>query len=148
MRNRKMLPWVTGLGMLWLVGQAQADLRVLFRFDDVGVHVHHVTRLGKQSDFSQVTDADSLSGMPEGMIEVQWLDSNDQLLAVTHVSDPRVTHSPNHTNGFTVSRLGLTTGGWVADGPELARSVIVALPDRSALGLAAETWTLPLRDEN
>lgn len=136
------------VGFLLQVGPVQADLRVLFRFDTTGVQVHRVMRLESQSDFSSQFDTPAPGGMPEGMIEIRWLDIEGNLLYLSHVSDPRVTHSPNHTNGFTLSRLGLAAGGWIADGPELSDSVIVALSEKTSLGLPAETWTLSLGGKN
>ena len=127
--------------LLVLSGAAQADQRVLFQFDDAGVQIYRVMQLDEQSDFSQPSRA---KGLVDGVITMTWLDVNGDALGSSDVADPRVTHSPNHTDSFIPSRLGLLSGGWVASAPDDAASVIVELPEKPALGLAAETWTLPL----
>lgn len=127
--------------LLLLSGAAQADLRVLFQFDDAGVQVYRVMQLDEHSDFSQ---ASSTQGLVDGVITMTWLDINGDALGSSEVADPRIAHSPNHTDAFIPSRLGLSSGGWVASGPDDAESVIVELPEKPALGLAAETWTLSL----
>ncbi|MGQ7844075.1 hypothetical protein ACUNV4_06350 [Granulosicoccus sp. 3-233] len=135
------------VGLLTLVSHVQADQRVLFRFDNTGVQVHRVMQLEEQTDFSSSGVARSMKGMPEQMIVMRWLDGDGVELAVNEVADPRVAHSPNHTNAFVQSRHGLESGGWVANGPDAAESVSVEMPEKSALGLPAETWVLPLNVE-
>lgn len=134
--------WVLGFALF--ASPLQADIRVLFRFDNAGVQVYRVVQLEETTDFSAPSRAKSMAGMPEGLIVMLWLDENGELLASTEVADPRVAHSPNHTDAFVQSRHGLESGGWLANGPDGAESVVVEMPEKSALGLVSETWELSL----
>lgn len=138
----RVLGWVIGLALF--ASPLHADIRVLFRFDDAGVQVYRILQLEETTDFSLSSRVKSMAGMPEGLIVMLWLDENGELLATTEVADPRVAHSPNHTDAFVQSRHGLASGGWLANGPDGAESVVVEIPEKSALGLAAETWELSL----
>ncbi len=137
----RMVVWMMGAALL--ASPVYADQRVLFRFGDGVVQVYRVMQLDEITDFSTVVNSESI----DGMIVMHWLGRDGTVLASTEVLDPRVARSPNHTNSFVQSRLGLASGGWVAKGPDEAESVSVELPERGALGLAAETWLLSLSEE-
>ena len=137
---------VTGLALMG--GAAHADLRVIFGFDDASVQVHSVMQLDQKTDFSRSSGRVSPSGMPDGLITIQWINESGEVLAISEAADPRVAHSPNHTNASTPSRTGLRSGAWVSDGPDGAESVTLELPEEPALGLAYETWTLSLTGNN
>jgi len=136
----RMIGWMIGAALL--ASPVYADQRVLFRFGDGAVQVYRVMQLDEITDFSTADSNES----SEGMIVMRWLDRDGAVLASTAVTDPRITRSPNHTNSFVQSRLGLASGGWVATGPDEAELVSVEMPGRGALGLAAETWLLSLSE--
>lgn len=142
MVSSRVVGWTLGLALF--ASPLQADIRVLFRFDNAGVQVHHVVQVEETTDFSISSRAKSIAGMPEGPIVMSWFDENGELLASTEVADPRVAHSPNHTDAFVQSRHGLESGGWLANGPDGAESVVVTMPEKSALGLVSESWELSL----
>jgi len=141
---------------------AQADLRVLFRFDESGHHVHSLTKapsrqllrksasdgasiLARSADMAhwpsveERVDAARMN-LHESTATLLWFDANGRWLSNTQVPDPRVTHSPAHIDGVTESFVSLSTGAWLANGPDEAALVTILFPAHAALALGAEEW--------
>lgn len=84
------------------------------------------------------------TGPVDGFVRLAWFDLSGNELTQTEVPDPRIVHSPSHTDGINASRNGLAVGAWLASGPDSATSVTVSFPESTILGLAAEFWALDL----
>ena len=143
---RRVLMFV-GMG-LSLSGSAFADLRVLFTFDTLGVKAHQVVQLADLGENYPTSVAELPVLSQDNVVMMKWVDSNGQLLALTQIPDPRVTSSPGHVNPSSASRVGLTEGAWVGDGPDGTEMVTVEFPESVALGLSQETWSVSLRQNN
>jgi hypothetical protein len=85
------------------------------------------------------------TGAMDGFARLVWFGVSGVELFQTEVPDPRIVHSPGHTEGVDASQNGLTAGAWLAAGPDLAVRVTVSLPETPFLGLAAEFWNLELK---
>ena len=133
---------------LSLSGSASADLRVLFMFDTSGVRADQVVDVADSGENYPASVAELPVLPQEYMVMMKWMDSNGQLLAVTQIPDPRVASSPGHIDPSSVSSVGLAEGAWVGNGPDGAEMVTVDFPERIALGLSPETWTVSLRKDN
>lgn len=131
---------------LSLSGSVYADLKVLFTFDASGIKVQQVV----ETTGSAVNYRASLSELPvtavENTVTIRWMAASGQLLAVTHMPDPRITSSPEHVNPSSVTRVGLIEGAWVGDGPAGTERVTVEFSGYPALGLAPESWSVTLRE--
>lgn len=168
-----MKKWLWLLGSLLVVGHAEAEIRVLFSFDPSGHFVHKIYKVADQQTGVTPSGAKAAGSaveiavspiergrswknaqVPEvrakqqeilnRYVKLVWFDASGTELAQTEVPDPRVVHSPSHTEGFNASRNGLTEGAWLAAGPDSAVRVDISLPELPLLGLAAEFWTLDL----
>jgi hypothetical protein len=149
---------------LALSGIAHAERRVLFGFDEAGVRVHRIVDLqsaidpavdmpakpfggGFHSDaFNSARNAsgDNEQAATLTTAVLTWLDKAGETVSLSRIADPREAHSPDHLTGVSPSRVGLTAGAWVATAPDSAVAVVVEFPERTSLGLGAQTWTLTL----
>jgi hypothetical protein len=147
---------VVGLLVASFGTQACAAQRVLIRFDESGFHVHRVIRIehsgamtsnsNTESDSAVASLSAALQKLTSGRATLIWQDQNLEWIEATVVPDPRITHSPSHADGDYASRTDLSSGAWIADGPDDARRVVVLLPAAEELGLAFEQWPLWLDD--
>ncbi len=162
---------VAAIICLYLFSAAtSADLRVLFRFDESGHHVHSVTKAPvrlslrqgiKSDDFNRKSAAtagrardvtmsaelrilEARRQMPANRAILLWFDETGEWLSNSIVSDPRVAHSPAHISGLSESYVSLNSGAWLVNGPDEADSVTLILPDFAALGLGSEQWSAVL----
>ena len=83
-------------------------------------------------------------GTVDGFATLTWFDASGAEMTQTEVPDPRIVHSPSHVDGVNASRNAVSEGAWLVAGPDSASSVHVSLPELTILGLAAQSWTLPL----
>lgn len=84
------------------------------------------------------------SNVTDGFARLVWFDNTGKELTQTEVDDPRIVHSPSHTEAVNASRSGKTEGAWLVSGPESAVKVTISLPESTVLSLAAELWILDL----
>ncbi|NND90522.1 MAG: hypothetical protein HKN42_06630 [Granulosicoccus sp.] len=132
-------------GCVLSTSAVQADLRVLFRFDETGVQVHKVISTTRDRARTDSLRTEVPDDIPAAMATLIWRDENGAIAHISIVPDPRVSHSPEHMYGTSPSQVGLSGGAWVADAPDNAYSVVIELQERVDLALSAETWTLYLR---
>ena len=83
-------------------------------------------------------------GTVDGFATLTWFDASGVEMTQTEVPDPRIVHSPSHVDGVNASRNAISEGAWLVSGPDSASSVRVSLPESTILGLAAQSWNLPL----
>lgn len=148
---------------------ALADLRVLFRFDESGHHVHSLTkaptrqRLGKLSKQIATAAAGARNQSPElsaservvlARLQQQpriatliWFGADGRWLGNSEVPDPRIAHSPSHIDGVNESFIGLNHGAWLATGPDGAATVTVLFTAFDALALGTEEWHAVMSEE-
>lgn len=131
-----------------LSGSVYADLRVLFTFDKMGVKAQQVVEVAGSGENYPASVAELPVLSMENLVMMKWIDSNGQLLAVTQIPDPRVISSPGHVNPSSVSRVGLTEGAWVGDGPDGTEVVTIEFSENVTLGLGRETWSVSLHQDN
>ena len=133
---------------LSLSGNAYGDLKVLFTYDDSGVNAHRVVEIPASGENYPASMAELPVSPTSNMVMMKWLGAGGELLAVTQISDPRITSSPEHVNPSSVSRMGLIEGAWVGNGPDGTEIVVVEFPQNVALGLDLVTWSVSLRGNN
>lgn len=153
------------LGMLYTA--AWADLRVLFRFDASGHHVHSLTNAPQRellrkpafkndkTTSRQINSTHSLSiseriaaavaQLRPATATLLWFDANGVWLSNSETPDPRLAHSPAHIDGVNESFVSLDHGAWLASGPNDAASVTILFPSHVALVLGFEQWHAVLR---
>ena len=129
---------------LSLSGSAYGDLKVLFTYDDSGVNAHRVVEISSSGENYPATMAELPVLPAPNMVMMKWMDAGGELLAVTQISDPRITSSPEHMNPSSMSRIGLFEGAWVGNGPDGTKIVVVEFPQNVALGLDPATWPVSL----
>ena len=132
----------------WVLSNATADLRVLFRFDASGFQVHRVVSTAKPGTAPAVAGTVLPSRPGAAAAVLTWRDATGAIILVTTLPDPRLSRSPGHNNGTYPSLLGLEQGAWVASGPEHATSVDIELPENLALALGPVTGSFVLEKEN
>jgi hypothetical protein len=138
----------------------QADVRVLFRFDETGHQVHRVFQLqpepissvlqqrergsapGKQSNPSETHNSETHNAGDtlHGEARVSWFNAAGAWLTTSLVADPRISHAPAHIDGGSASQVVQSQGAWLATGPAAAARVTIELPENLSIGLGHEIW--------
>ncbi|MBX2879198.1 MAG: hypothetical protein KTR32_04655 [Granulosicoccus sp.] len=152
MRSPPVIAIISVLVMLTvLVTPAQSALRVLFSFDETGYRINKIIPLVQTTTLSAGTDQPVVpirsltvarQSVKPGQATLIWQSSDGQYLATSFVPDPRIAHSPLPAQGSNITRVGLTSGAWLADGPDQAERVVILLPEQPLLNLAREQWPL------
>lgn len=151
-----------GASLIVVSTTAIADLRVLFRFDESGHHVHSVTEAPvyqslRKSEPEDATISPDSGLLPESLSAAErvavavtqlrattatllWFDASGVWLSNSEVPDPRVAHAPAHIDGVNESQVGFSSGAWLATGPDDATEVTILFPAHAALALGFEEW--------
>jgi len=152
------------LPLLFVVGIASAEIRVLFFFDEMGHQlrktypVHSRPSQDRKSDqISPIDRGRSVVNVEQkkgtssqqtehlpGFARLTWKNANGTVIAQTEVPDPRVAHSPGHVLSDSASRVARLKGAWLATGPDEAFSVTISLPETLSVNLGYEEWLVYL----
>ena len=137
--------FTVALSVLMLVCSiASAGTRVLVRFDETGHYVHRVHRSPSTDTQAALTLQTTEQSVTNSEVSLRWLDSNGDLLAVTRLIDPRVTHAPLEIGSTEFAWAVLGEGAYLVSGPDSAVQLEIILPARSTPNVPAETWLLDL----
>lgn len=135
--------------VLLFSGAAQAQLRVLVKFDETEHRIHRlVTVKSNNPELAQqlALHADELSAdeLRAGKVSVLWLSVDGAVLLRSAMEDPRITHAPLSGADSNPTFVSLSEGAYMVSGPKSSAMLEIRLPANSALGLQAQIWQFQL----
>lgn len=125
---------------------AQAEVRVLIKFDDDTHSLHRIVDVDSINPvLLQEQVATSMLELVPGKASVRWLDASGAILFTENINDPRLTHAPLSKTDATPTMVGLVSGAYMVTGPTGSRTLEVRLPANNALALTEQTWEFQLK---
>ena len=124
---------------------AQAQLRVLIKFDETEHRIHRQVSLKSSNpELAEHQASQNANDPSPGAVNVLWLSADGTVLHRNAMADPRVTHAPLGGAQSNPTFVGLSDGAYMVSGPEASAILEVRFPENHALGLQAQTWQFPL----
>ena len=126
-------------------GIAQAQLRVLVKFDEIEHRVHRlVTLKSNNPELAQQLALQDADGQSSGAVSVLWLSVDGTVLLRSAMEDPRIAHAPLSGAHANPTYVSLSEGAYMVSGPKSSAILEISLPTNNTLGLQAQTWQFQL----
>ena len=120
-----------------------ADTRVMVRFDETGHYSHRVVKTESSAVESALDTLKKPENPTPGSAYVRWLDDTGQLLQISPITDPRLTHAPLD-GSRDLAWAVIREGAYIVSGPSSATLLEVTLPAKSTPQLLKEVWKIDL----
>ena len=126
-------------------GNAQAELRVLIKFDANEHLVHRLVEVEAINPALAVAQsAQNDIAQNPGKVRVHWLAADGSTLYSESIDDPRLTHAPLSVADSSHTLVSLSSGAYMVSGPRESAVLEVHLPQNNALALEAQIWQFQL----